>query len=162
MQLGESLLAIAAVVMFTMGALQLNTMRLDGRTRLWEAEFHTTAVGLAQSYIEQARLLSFDEVLTDSTARAARPAGLTPTRSLGPDHAEDGIDAFDDLDDFHLYQDTVLTPRAVYHVSIRATYVDSLTLMPDSNLSLLKWLTVNVSSRYYPDTLRINYLYALR
>ncbi len=162
MQLGESLLAIAAVVMFTMGALQLNTMRLDGRTRLWEAEFQTTAMDLAQSYVEQARLLSFDEVLTDSTARAARPAGLTRASNFGPDHGEDGIDKFDDLDDFHQYQDTVLTPRADYYVSIRATYVDSLTLMPDSNLSLLKWLTVNVSSRYYRDTVRVNYLYALR
>ncbi|MBT3343773.1 MAG: hypothetical protein HN712_03725 [Gemmatimonadetes bacterium] len=162
MQLGESLLAIAAVVMFTVGTLQLNGMRLDGRTRMWEAEFRTTALALAQSYVEQAQTLSFDEVLTDTTARAARPVGLTPPVDFGPDAHEPTIDDYDDVDDFHAYAEDVITPRANYHVSIQATYADSSTLAPGTELSLLKWLTVAVSSPFYRDTLRVHYLCALR
>lgn len=162
MQLGESLLAIGAMVMFTVGTLQLNAARLDSRVRMWEAECRTTALGLAHSYIEQAQMLSFDEVVVDSLVLESRPEGLTAPDLLGPDLLESDIDSFDDLDDFHGFTDTVVTSRGRYRVHFETSYADSATLAPVQQLSLLKWLTVAVTSPQFRDTLRVHYLHALR
>lgn len=158
MHLGESLLAIGAVVMFTVGALRLNTMRLDGQTRMLESEFRTTALSLAQSYVEQAQRLSFDEALADSHSVTNLHARLTAPAAMGPDAGETTIDTFDDLDDLHGHTEAVITPRGAYRVSLTAAYADSVTLAPSGAPSLLKWVTASVSSRYFRDTVRVSYL----
>lgn len=163
MRLGESWLAIVAVVLFTVGALQLNAMRLDSRARLWETEFRASGLTVAQSFLEQAQVLNFDETLVGSVGSlASLPAGLTAPDSLGPDPGELGIDQFDDIDDFHGYSQVLRTPRAEFHVHMTTTYADSSSLAPGVERSLLKWLHVAVASPFYRDTLRVHYLYATR
>jgi hypothetical protein len=162
MHLGESLLATGAVVTFTMGALQLNTMRLDSQVRMLESELRTTALSLAQSYVERAQGLSFDEAVVAAAPAASLQEHLTEAVGLGPDAGESVPFQFDDVDDFHAYSEQVVTPRADYRVAFTTTYADSATLSPSSQRGLLKWLTVEVSSPHYRDTLRVHYLCAFR
>jgi len=162
MHLGESLLATGAVVVFAVGTLQYNAMRLDSQTRMMEAEFRATALSLAQSYAEQVQGLPFDEVVTGAAPAAPLPPDLTEPAGLGPDAGESGPDQFDDMDDYHAYTEDVLTPRAAYRVTLATAYADSATLAPGGERSLLKWVTVAVSSRYYRDTLRLQYLCAFQ
>lgn len=161
MHLGETVLATGAVVIFAVGTLQLNAMRLDSQTRMLETEFHTTALSLAQSYAERLQGLPFDEAAT-SASTAPRPADLTASDALGPDTGESGPNLYDDIDDYHAHSEDVVTPRAVYRVTLAAAYADSATLAPDTGRSLLKWLTVAVTSPHFSDTLRLHYLCAFR
>lgn len=161
MHLGESMLAAGAVVLFTVGALHLNDLRLENATRMMAAEFRTTALNLAQSYVEQAQQLRFDEAVPASGPIGPLPAGLTAPEALGPDDGE-GRALFDDVDDFHGYAEVIATPRADYRVTCAATFADSTTLAPVGDRTLLKWLTVDVTSRFYQDTLRVQYLYGFR
>jgi MSHA pilin protein MshD len=161
MQLGESLLAMGAVVMFTVASLQLAALRLDGRARMWEAEFRTTAQALAQSYLEEAQSLAFDEAVVASGSAASLPEGLTAPASLGPEGSQGRLD-FDDIDDFHGYTEQVRTARADFQVRMTATYLDSAALQATDQRSFVKWLTVSVSCPCYRDTLRVHYLYAVR
>ena len=161
MQLGESLLAVGAVVMFTVASLQLSALRLDGRERMWEAEFRTTAQSLAQSYLEEAQALAFDAAVVASGSAQSLPEGLTAPDSLGPEGTQGRLQ-FDDIDDFHGYTEQVRTPRAEFQVRLVATYLDSATLQAIDERSLVKWLTVSVSCPCYRDTVRVHYLYAVR
>jgi len=160
--LGESMLAMGAVVVFTMGALRLNTMRLDSQSRMLEAEYYTTAVGLAQSYVEQAQGLGFDEAVAAGVSPAAMHSGVTHPVALGPEAGEIHPGEYDDLDDLHGHSRVLVTPRGRYSVNLAVSYADSATLAPSASVTLLKWLTVSVSSPDCRDTVRVRYLYAFR
>ena len=65
MNLGETLLVLGALVIFSVTTLYLNDVKYDTNNRLMETEFKTTAVGLAHSYIEEANALAFDDAVSD-------------------------------------------------------------------------------------------------
>ncbi len=49
-----------------------------------EIEFETTAIGIAQKYIEEAQALEFDEVLVGGTFAGIVPTDFSTPGSLGP------------------------------------------------------------------------------
>ncbi|MFC1724740.1 hypothetical protein ACFL4T_03870, partial [candidate division KSB1 bacterium] len=127
MNLGESFLVLGALVIFSITTLYLNDVKFDNNNRLMEAEFKTTAIGLAHSYIEEAQALDFDEVVADSSG-VSFPNDFTAPGSLGPEGGET-YPNFNDIDDFNGFITNITTPRADYDISINVSYADSATLI---------------------------------
>jgi len=163
MNLGETMLVLGALVIFSLVTLYLNDAKLDNETRLYEVEFETTAIGIAQSYLEEAQSLSFDEVLTNPAFAGSIPADFTAIASLGADAGETSSANFDDVDDFNNFSSTINTQRIDYNVSIFVSYADTTTITPGLGIpSLLKIMTVTVTSAYFADSLKFDYLYCYR
>lgn len=161
MQSVETFLVLGALVIFSMAALYLNDLKFDNDRRVMETEFKTTAIGIAQQYIEEAQSLKFDEAVTGSIP-SSLPDAFTNFASLGPEAGE-SYPQFDDVDDYNGYSAGVNTPRATYTVNIVVSYADSVTISPGYTLrSFLKIMTVKVSSIFFADTVKLDYLYSFR
>ena len=159
MNLGETLLVLGALMIFSLATLYLNGSKLDNDTELMETEFKTTAIGIAQSFLEEAQSLPFDEVVNDTTFSGSLPNGFTNVMSLGAEMGE-SYPAFDDVDDFNGYSANIITPRADYDVDINVSYADSATVSPDyANKSFLKVMTIKIESDFFTDSLKLDYLY---
>src|SRR5437870_4607248 len=118
------MLTMGAIVLFTVFLLSANSILLDNSKIADESEYTLTAVALAQSVIDEAKMKSFDEagigkVLTSRDS-------LTAPHSLGTDTKTErvtGIDVanstgfqsmqkFDDVDDYDKYMRRVDTQEA--------------------------------------------------
>lgn len=162
MNLGETLLVLGALVIFSMAALYLNDSKFDNDMTLMETEFRTTAIGIAQSFVEEAQSLKFDEILDDTTYTAGLPDNFTNIASLGPDAGESYLN-FDDVDDFNGYSANINTPRANYDADIIVSYADSVNINPGYlNKSFLKIMTVKITSIFFSDSIKVDYLYSYR
>lgn len=162
MQLGETLLVLGALVIFSIAALYLNDIKFNNDQNIMESEFKTTAIGLAQKYIEEAQSVKFDEVVTGASIPSPLPDAFTNFASLGPEAGE-SYPQFDDVDDFNGYSAAINTPRASYHVDITVSYADSVNITPGYlSKSFLKIMIVTVSSIFFSDSLKLNYLYSFR
>lgn len=162
MQVGETLLVLGALVIFSLAALYLNDLKFDNDVKAMENEFKTTAIGLAQSFVEESESLEFDEVVTDPDFTGQLPNSFTNVVSLGPEAGE-SYPHYDDVDDFNGYSSTINTPRASYNVNITVSYADSVNIIPGySNKSFLKIMSVTVSSIFFSDSLKLDYLYSFR
>ena len=163
MHLGETLLVLGALVIFSMATLHLNDSKLENDIKIMETEFKTTAIGIAQSFIEEAQALEFDEVLHDTSFTGfvgTVPGGFTAPASLGP---ETGETFFDDVDDFNGYSANINTPRADYNVNITVSYADSVTVTPGfANKSFLKVMVININSAFFSDSLKLDYVHSFR
>jgi len=158
--MGETLLVLAALVIFSLVALQINDTKFDNNNDLMETEFELSAIGIAQSFIQEAQSLAFDEAVVDTTYTTGLPGYFTAPASLGSDGGE-SYNTFNDVDDFNGYTSTVTTPRIDYNVSISVSYADSGTVSPGyANRSFLKIMTVLISSEYFSDTLKVEYNYS--
>ena len=98
MHLGETLLVLGALVIFSITTLYLNDTKFDNDRKLMENEFRITAVGIAQSFLEEAQTMQFDEAIINESMEDV-PDDFTAVASLGPDGGE-SYPNFDDFDDF--------------------------------------------------------------
>ena len=162
MHLGETLYVLGALVIFSIATLYLNDTRFDNQRIMMETEFKITAMNLAQSFLEEAQDLQFDEVATDTTYIGHQVNLFTDAGALGTEIGE-SYPAFDDIDDFNGYSTIINTPRAGYTVNLTVSYADSTNLSPGyPNKSFLKIVTVNVTSAFYSDTVKFEYLFSYR
>jgi len=160
MQLGETLLVLGALIIFSLATLYLNDTKFDNNNTMMQTEFKITAIGIGQSFIEEAMNLQFDEVLTDTSFGGSVPSGFTDVASLGAESGE-SYPNFDDIDDFNGFSTNINTNRADYNVDIVVSYADSATLSSGySSKSLLKIMTVTVKSDFFTDSLMLDYLYS--
>ena len=158
----ETFLVLGALVIFTMTTLYLNDAKLDTNEQLMNAEYGATAIGLAQTLIEEAQSMAFDEATVGAAYISASPTGFTPPAMLGPESGEI-YPGFDDIDDFDGYVDHYDTPHAHYDISIRVQYADTASVLPDSSARhFLKRMEVTVASIFTPDSIRIAYLFGYR
>ncbi|MCP4726271.1 MAG: hypothetical protein GY863_14600 [bacterium] len=159
MHLGETLLVLGALVIFSITALYINDTKFDNDITMMETEFRITAVSIAQTYIEEAQTLSYDEVLISGSI-SDLPDDFTSYTSLGNEGGE-SYPNFDDVDDYNGYSQNVVTPRADYDVSIKVSYADTLNCTPDySNESFFKILEIKVKSDFFQDSLSCSYLFS--
>lgn len=159
MNLGETLLVLGALVIFSLTTLYLNDSKLENNNQLMENEFRITALGISQSFIEEAQTLGFDEVLI-SGSPSTLPDDFTSVGSLGSDAGEI-YPAFDDVDDFNGFTQSINTPRADYNVSVEVSYADTVNCSPGfSNTSFFKIMRVKVSSIFFSDSISCNYLFS--
>ena len=158
MNLGETMLVLGALVIFTVSSVYLNESKLENTERIMVAEFKATALELAQSFIEEAGAKSFDEASTGGIPTDL-PAGFTAAGSLGPESGET-YPLFDDVDDFNNWTRAIVTPRADYTVSARVSYADSISYSAGyAGKTFYKVMSVSVKSLYFNDSLMCQYLY---
>jgi len=159
MSQAETLLVLGALIIFSMAALMVNDVKFENERTMIESEFQITAIGLAQSYIQEAQRLSFDEVTVDSAFAGNIPIDFTSADNMGAETGE-AYPGFDDLDDFNDFNQDITTPRADYTVDITVMYADTATLAPDLLAkSVLKLMTVRVSSIFFQDTITCRYMF---
>ncbi len=181
--LGQSLFALGALsIMGTLG-LNANKTIIAENTRINSGESGITAVGLAQSLVEEAMGKYFDaKIDTAITGEITLTSQLTPVDQLGPGPNENyraGTNDFNDFDDFNnlflVYKssnpsDTASTSgsdwetivpslEAKYFVKTKVTYISvNVSNIPQANSasSVPTWhkkLTVTVINPTSRDTL---------
>ena len=153
-------LTIGALLLF--GTFLTSSNRLmTGNTQIaTQNEYNVTALAIAQSVIDEAKLKAFDEQTV--TQSVVSPLLLTASASLkydgitetapSPDTLSSlgysSIRLYDDVDDYNGYTRTVNTPRAEgYNVSVVVAYASETS--PDSSKSTqtyCKTMKVTVTS----------------
>lgn len=117
--LGQILLVICAMTIFSMVQLSVNASILQSFVVSIDSEASLDALSLGQSMIDEVTKKSFDKVTLEE--RIYNRAELTPVNSFGPDSGEVIVSpeeepysssaVFDDIDDYHGYTRIVSTPR---------------------------------------------------
>ncbi len=161
MGLGQSLLTIISMMMLTMISIRMNSNILRTQDSTQNSKFGLAAISLAESRIEKAMRLAFDEKTIN--APQTLTSSLTAAGSLGKDAGETNFNTFDDFDDFNNFTETDSTLQsAVFKVSSVVVYIN-----PDNGLSVTsasttwnKKITVSVSSISMSDTIRLSSIYS--
>jgi hypothetical protein len=138
---GQMLLSICAVVLLGATILSVNSSTLNQGTILRQSQSGIYAVSLANSYIQKALSLDFDEktVTRPSALATNTPPSMYCTRydSLGPEtpathqnkwggatEYANQDSSFDDIDDYNNFSiDTAITNVDKFHVSAKVYYV---------------------------------------
>lgn len=176
------IIAIGALVIFSVFLASSNRL-MTGNTRIAEQnEYYICAVSLGQSLIDEAKSKAFDEKTVSNPVGS--PASLSAV--LGPDGilrpsellpSPDTITSaspytssargylskyrFDDVDDYNGYKRLVNTPRAEgFLVTCAVGYASPSS--PDSPSGIptfCKKMTVQVTSPYMADTIKLSYAF---
>ncbi len=153
MNTGQSMLAIGAMILLSLVVLRVNNSFLSTSSVMMESKFGVLATSLAQSMIEEASKMKFDQV--DSDNPNYDMTSLTAPGALGPEG--ESHHNFNDFDDYNNYKDTVSNlPSAIYYISCSVCYVNAQT--PDvvsNNRTWNKKITVTVTSPSSPDTVKL-------
>ncbi len=175
MNLGQSMLVIAAMALLGFLALSANSSVMDSTDISNNSEFGVTAVSLATSVIQEAMSKMFDANVVASGA-IADSLGLTPpgTGKQPGERYRGGANDFDDFSDFNglfvVYTSpldpatepgadtTIVVPgiRARYYVRARVDYIDPDNL--DHVMTHQTWhkrLVVSVTSPTSKDSIAI-------
>jgi hypothetical protein len=147
---------------------------MTGNTQIAaQNEYNLTALALAQSVIDEAKLKAFDEQTVMQTI--VSPALLTTPGMLNREGSGEAtstpdtlatsgfssITKFDDIDDYNGYTRLVNTPRSEgYNISVKVTYAGETS--PDSLKStqtFCKNMTVTVQSKYISQPLTLSYAF---
>lgn len=133
MNLGQSLLVIAALSVLGLLVLNSNRTLLQTTDVQSESEFGITAVSLATSLVEESMGKMYDAAVADSSFTLTDSSRLTPRLGLGPAPTESyrgvvpGTADFNDFDDFNglflVYKsnnpaDTASTPGSHYEFTV--------------------------------------------
>jgi len=142
----QLLLTVAAIVIFGISSVAVNQNMLRQSDAIYQQQATFFATAVAQQYIEEAKLLAYDEnTITNSTAN------FTPPGSLG------GPDA-DDVDDFEDDPTVTLNDPIAMTVDFDVRYVkDDLT--DASAEKAYKKLTVTVNSPYLINPVTAEYIF---
>ena len=145
--MSQTILALAAVLIFSLYA--LNRHETDaGRERIAiTAEVETAAAGIARTRLHEIARRHFDEADTDRKNVRTHTNGLTPAANLGPD-GEATENAYNDVDDFHgaTRPQTSRWNGADIHFTDEVTvrYIDPANPSASPSTSLAKEVTVVV------------------
>lgn len=148
----QMLFVLAAMTLLSQITVTVNRYILSNLQSSLTSEATITATGLAQSMLLEVSTKAFDEKTV--TQSVASPDSLTSLGSLGADGGEADPN-FDDVDDFHLLQRTVNTPRlGTFRVRTQVWYVAGSNLdVPSATRTYMKRVTVTIdqnTSLEYP------------
>jgi hypothetical protein len=157
---GETLVTLGAVVMLSITAINVNNSFTENSEYFNETKFGLESIAIANSIIEEASQMPFDEQSWDSTKVEKVATDMTPVSDLGADFGEMDMSTFDDFDDFNNYIRMDTTMQNVYEVSCVVNYINP--AVPDSMIntrSLYKKLTVSVKNTLTNDSLALSYVH---
>jgi hypothetical protein len=163
MNTGQTLMTLIAMMLLTMVATRVNTQVANINTTATNSKYALAAISLAESKIEYASNLAFDEKTVGAVVNTT--SGLTPVASLGVDAGESKyVDTtFDDFDDYNGYVDTVKTlVSTVYYISCTVNYVDPLVITSKPGKTAVnyptwsKCMNVMVTGMNMKDTIRMS------
>jgi len=141
----ELILVLGALTIFGMTILTANKFIVSQNDEMLEHEFEYFAASQAQAFIEEAKIMAYDENVINNTP-GSLPSGFTSAGSLGPNVGENYQD-YDDVDDFDGYSETIDSGRGDFVVNIVVSYVDPTD--PDNASSTKKFckkMTVTVTN----------------
>jgi hypothetical protein len=157
---GETLVTLGAIVMLSITAINVNNSFTENSEYFNETKFGLESIAIANSIIEEASQMPFDEQSWDSTIVEKLATDMTPVSDLGVDFGESSMSTFDDFDDFHNYVRMDTTMQNIYEVSCVVNYINP--AVPDSMIttrSLYKKLTVSVKNTLNNDSLSLSYVH---
>ena len=170
MNTGQTMLTIVAMMLLSTVILTVNRGFLTTNTTMSENRIDILGVSLANSIIEDATSLAFDE--NTVSASITSTASLTPSASLGIDNSESASNpkSFDDFDDYNCYKstpklDTINVPGSSASIFFR-TYcrVDYVNGNSPDNVSTSptfhKRLSIKLFSPGMTDTIRLSTIYS--
>jgi hypothetical protein len=154
----QSMLALGALVIFSIVSLLFNSSVLQNSTIEIEDKVYLTAFSLADDLIEEMKQKAFDERTVDF--QAIRKDQLTPVGSLGTDGTEVWPN-FNDIDDYNNYNKDVDAPHAEgYTIHCNVDYCDA-----NGNIlgtqDYYKKVTITVSSPYLRDDFQMYFVFSL-
>lgn len=156
MNLGESLLAIGAIILLSILVLGTNNTIISTGNSLNESKFDILATSIGTSIIEEASNKAFDENTIDTTAE--KKGDLSST--LGPEG--ETRHNFDDFDDYNGYAGADSTmPSAIFDYHCKVEYV--LSGKPENISGSQTWnkkLTVYITSKSMTDTVKLSTVYS--
>lgn len=151
---GQSLLALAAMMLLTMITTRVNSTILTTQDTTQNSKFALVAISLATSKIEQASKLAYDENAIDPSA----PNTSSLSTTLGPNSGETAEEDYDDCDDYNGYVKTDSTLQsAIFTIRGSVGYVQSAT--PNVTTTTRTWnkkVTFTITSISMRDTIRLS------
>lgn len=154
----QSMLAIGALVIFSIVSLLFNSSVLQTSTLEIEDKVYLTAFSLADDLIEEMKQKAFDEMTVDF--QAINKSQLTPASALTFETGEVWPN-FDDIDDYNNYNKQIDAPHAEgYTVHCDVTYCDA-DGSDESTQEYYKKVTITVSSDYLRDPFQMYFIFSL-
>ena len=144
---------IFSIVIFSFLLLQANSLMLRNDNVTVDHEYEKTAIALAQSIIEEAKSLDFDENMSPNSI----PGGFNAPGQIEKSNLN--RDEFTAFDHFHNYVDTIPTQLGDYEISVTVSYAASEP--PFENIdtkSTSKRMTVTASSVANNDSATLEYI----
>ena len=151
------LMVLAAVVLFSLLAINVNRTLYTSESQTNKSEYLATATAVGQSVINKISNKAFDQGTINNPPFSY--GILTSPDSLGHETGE-AVSSYNDVDDFNNYTESDSTPRSdVYNVHVLVNYVDDNNAKTVVNVkSHTKRIEVLVTSVYMaPDTLHLYY-----
>jgi len=143
---------VFSIVIFSFLLLQANSLVLRNESVTVDHEYEKTAIALAQSIIEEAKVLAFDEEMSPNDV----PNEFTPPGQLGSNALREDFTAFDH---FHGFNETVPTQLGDYVINVTVEYVDTEPPFNSvGNRTTSKRMTVTASSTANNDTATLVYI----
>ena len=142
----QTLLALAAVLAFSVYAFSQHQATADVEKKVVTAEYEHAAAELAQRRLATVVTYGFDEADLGREGVRLTAAGLS---RLGPDDGEITEADFDDVDDFHAAParpvDVLWMGQPLaFTDSVSVQYVDPVSLQPSATPTLAKEITVTL------------------
>jgi len=157
---GETLVTMGAMVMLSVTAINVNNSFTENSEYFNETRHTLETIALANSIIEEASQLPFDEQSWDSTIVEKVATDFTDVGDLGTDFGESSYATFDDFDDFNNFAVAETTMQNIYQINCEVNYIHP--SYPDSSIStrsLYKKLTVSVRNPVNNDSLVLSYVH---
>ncbi len=153
----QSMLAMGALVIFSIISLLFNSSVLQNSTIEIEDKVYLTAFSLADDLIEEMKQKAFDEKTIDF--QAIQASQLTPPGSLT--YESEVWPYFDDIDDYNDYDKPIDAPHAEgYNVHCDVEYCNADGA--HSNIqTYYKKVTITVSSDYLRDNFQMYFIFSL-
>lgn len=159
MNLGESLLAIGAMILLSVLVLGVNNRITGTGTSLNESKFAVLATSVGTSIIEEASNKSFDEATVANPV--TKTSDLTEPNKLKAEGGETHS-IFNDFDDYNGYNGVDSSmPSAIFNYSCIVGYVTPSS--PDVFSNGRTWhkkIIVKITSPSMPDTIKLSSIYS--
>jgi hypothetical protein len=153
----QMLLVLAAIVLFSLLAINVNRTIYSSETQTNKSEYLATATAVGQSVMNKISNKAFDQGTINNPA--FNFAIITAPDSLNCETGE-SYSTYNDVDDYNNYTESDTTPRSdVYNVRVQVNYVNDNNFLDIINSkSHTKRIEVLVTSNYMaPDTLHLYY-----
>ena len=151
----QSILAVGALVIFSIVSLLFNSSVLQNTTIEIEDKVYLNAFSLADDLIEEMKQKAFDEKTIDFQAIAKNQL----TSTLGKEG--EVWPNFDDIDDYNNYTKDVDAPHAEgYNILCNVQYCDASGTVKLSQ-DYFKKVTITVSSPYLRDNFQMYFIFSL-
>ncbi|MDZ7692732.1 MAG: hypothetical protein U5K69_16670 [Balneolaceae bacterium] len=150
----ELIYTLGAMIIFSMILLTANRLTLrDARLQV-EGELEEEVVAVAQTIIEESRVLAFDEITEDGIPPVNAPDDFTYSSNFGTKRSDEGDESlndrtsFTDFDDFDGWKDSITIEGITYNLSAKVRYVNSSTYDSTSAKTNFKRIYVQVRNEY--------------